>query len=139
LKAAFDYKQRHYTYGFFQIDSLPELKLNSEGKILVIEPGQTTGLLGSKREDATEELSKPHFYNLVQAALSAGGSKGQGDKGQGDKGDGFKVTSLGGRHLLLRWSRFMLHSQVAFPVPIPLSPCPLPPSKDRRCGRPAQR
>ncbi len=73
LKAAFDYKQRHYTCGFFQIDSLPELRIkNSEGKILVIEPGQTTGLLGSKREDATEvELSKPHFYNLVQAALSA--------------------------------------------------------------------
>jgi single-stranded-DNA-specific exonuclease len=73
LKAAFDYKQRHYTCGFFETNCLPELRIkNPEGKVLVIEPGQTTGLLGSKREEATEvDLSKPYFYNLVQAALSA--------------------------------------------------------------------
>ena len=74
LKAAFDYKQRHYTCGFFQTHSSPELRIkNSEGKVLVIEPGQTTGLLGSKREDAilVDIISKPHFYNLAQAALNA--------------------------------------------------------------------
>ena len=73
LKAAFDYKQRHYTCGLFPKTSLQELRIkNPEGKVLAIEPGQTKGLLGSKREDATEvDLSLPHFYNLIQAALSA--------------------------------------------------------------------
>lgn len=73
LKAAFDYKQRHYTCGFFETDSLLELRIeNPEGKVLAIELGQATGILGSKREDATEvDLSKPHFSDLVQAALNA--------------------------------------------------------------------
>ncbi len=73
LKAVFEYKQHHYTCGFFKTDSAPELRIkNSAGKILAIEPGQATGLLGSKREDATKvDLSQPHFYNLIQAALNA--------------------------------------------------------------------
>ena len=75
-KAAFDYKQRHYSCGIFKTDSLPELRIkNSEGKVLALNLGKTTGLLGSKREDATEvDLSIPHFHNLVQAALSALGN-----------------------------------------------------------------
>ncbi len=73
LKATFDYKQRSYSCGVFQRDSLAELRIkNSEGTILAIQSGKTVGLLGSKREDATEvDLSKPHFYDLIQAALSA--------------------------------------------------------------------
>lgn len=73
LKAVFDYKQRHYICGLFPKASLQELRIkNPEGKVLAIELGQTTGLLGSKREDATKvDLSTPYFYNLVQAALSA--------------------------------------------------------------------
>jgi len=73
LKAAFTYEQRHYTCGIFKTDSLPELRIkNPEAKVLAIKLGKNTGLLGSKREDAIEvDLSKPHFYNLVQAALSA--------------------------------------------------------------------
>lgn len=71
--AAFDYKQRHYTCGLFSKASLQELRIkNPEGKVLAIELGQTTGLLGSKREDAIEvNLSQPYFCNLIQAALSA--------------------------------------------------------------------
>jgi len=73
LKAAFDYKQRQYTCGFFQTDSLSELRIkNSTGEVLAIKSGQSIGLLGNKRENATEvDLSKPYFYNLVQAALTA--------------------------------------------------------------------
>jgi single-stranded-DNA-specific exonuclease len=73
LKTSFEYKQRHYICGFFQTDSLPELRIkNSAGRVLVIEPGQTTGLLGNRREDAElVDISQPHFYNLVQAALNA--------------------------------------------------------------------
>jgi single-stranded-DNA-specific exonuclease len=73
LKTVFEYKQRRYTCGFFKTDSAPELRIkNSEGIVLVIEPGKTIGLLGSKREDAKQvDLSQPHFYNLIQAALNA--------------------------------------------------------------------
>lgn len=73
VKAAFNYKQRQYTCGFFQTDSLEELRIkNSAGEVLAIKSGQTIGLLGSKRENATEvEISNPYFYNLVQAALTA--------------------------------------------------------------------
>jgi single-stranded-DNA-specific exonuclease len=72
-KAAFNYKQRQYTCGFFQTDSLAELRIkNSAGEVLAIKSGQTTGLLGSKRENATEvDLSNPYFHHLVQAALTA--------------------------------------------------------------------
>lgn len=71
--AKFAYKQRHYTCGFFPTSSLLELRIkNSEGKVLAIQPGQTTGLLGTKREDATQvDLFHPAFYSLVQAALNA--------------------------------------------------------------------
>ena len=73
LKTSFEYKQRRYICGFFETDSLPELRIkNSAGKVLVIEPGQTTGLLGNRREDAESvDIFQPHFYNLVQAALNA--------------------------------------------------------------------
>ncbi len=72
-KAEFDYKQRRYTCGFFQTDTLPELRIkNSEGTVLAIESGKNIGLLGNKRENATQvDLSQPYFYNLIQAALSA--------------------------------------------------------------------
>jgi len=72
-KAAFTYKQRHYTCGIFKTDSLSELRIkNPEAKVLAIELGKNTGLLGSKREDAIEvDLSQPYFHNLIQAALSA--------------------------------------------------------------------
>jgi single-stranded-DNA-specific exonuclease len=71
--AKFDYKQRHYTCGFFPTSSLLELRIkNDAGKVLAIQSGQNTGLLGTKREDATAvDLSQPKFYNLVQAALKA--------------------------------------------------------------------
>lgn len=71
--AKFDYKQRHYTCGFFPTSSLLELRIkNDAGKVLAIQSGQKTGLLGTKRENATlVDLSHPKFYHLVQAALKA--------------------------------------------------------------------
>ncbi len=79
--AKFDYKERHYTCGFFFTSSLLELRIkNDVGKVLAIQSGQNIGLLGTKREDATNvDLSQPKFYNLVQAALKAletGGKNG---------------------------------------------------------------
>ncbi len=73
LKAEFYHNQRRYTCGFFLKDSLQELRIrNPEGKVLAIEPGQKTGLLGKNREEASEiDISQPPYYNLVQAALLA--------------------------------------------------------------------
>jgi len=71
--AKFDYKQRHYTCGFFPTNSLLELRIKNDlGKVLAIQSGQNTGLLGTNRENAiTVDLFQPKFYNLVQAALKA--------------------------------------------------------------------
>ncbi|WP_009631665.1 single-stranded-DNA-specific exonuclease RecJ [Synechocystis sp. PCC 7509] len=71
--AKFDYKQRHYTCGFFPTNALLELRIkNDVGKVLAIQSGQNTGLLGTNRENATiVDLSQPKFYHLVQAALQA--------------------------------------------------------------------
>ena len=73
LKTVFEYKQRRYICGLFQTDSAPELRIrNAEGTVLAIEQGKNIGLLGNKREDAKiVDIYQPHFYNLVQAALSA--------------------------------------------------------------------
>ena len=73
LKTAFEYKQRRYSCGFFQIDSSAELRIrNAEGTVLAIEAGKNIGLLGNKRENAKiVDIHQPHFYHLVQAALSA--------------------------------------------------------------------
>jgi len=72
LKAQFYHKQRRYTCGIFQSDSSPELRIrNSQGQVLAIQPGESTGFLGTKREDAKEvDLSQP-FHNLIQAAFNA--------------------------------------------------------------------
>lgn len=57
----------------FPTSALLELRIkNPEGKVLAIQSGQSTGLLGTRREDATlVDLSHPDFYPLVQAALNA--------------------------------------------------------------------
>ena len=69
----FEYKQRRYTCGVFPLDNSLELRIkNTEGRILAIESGNLTGLLGSSRKDATQvDLFQPYYYNLVQAAIQA--------------------------------------------------------------------
>lgn len=72
LKAQFHHQQRCYTCGIFQNNSAPELRIrNSQGQVLAVQPGKSTGFLGTKREDAKEvDLSQP-FHNLIQAAFNA--------------------------------------------------------------------
>ncbi|MDZ7957512.1 MAG: DHH family phosphoesterase [Aulosira sp. DedQUE10] len=73
LRTTFEYKQRHYTCGIFQQGSLPELRIkNPEGKVLVMQPGQTIGLLGNSREDAQEvDVCQPQYDGIIQAAIQA--------------------------------------------------------------------
>jgi len=71
---------------------------------LVIEPGQTTGLLRetSVKTEQRVELSKPHFYNLVQLSVQRFGAQKDRDKGDKETREIVQVTSLAesGRHLL---------------------------------------
>ncbi len=73
LKTNFQYNQRQYTCGIYQNDVSPELRIkNPEGKVLVMHPGRTIGLLGINRQDATEvDLSQPKYDSIIKAALQA--------------------------------------------------------------------
>lgn len=73
LRTTFKYNQRQYTCGVYQNNSLPELRIkNSDGKVLVMHPGSTIGLLGTNREDALEiDLSLPQYDSIIQAAMQA--------------------------------------------------------------------
>lgn len=73
LKSTFEYNHRHYTCGIYQNGELPELRIkNSEGKILAIQPGQSSGLVGTNRQDAKiVDVSQPQYDGIIQAALQA--------------------------------------------------------------------
>ena len=73
LKAEFHYQQRRYTCGIFSTESAQELRIrNFAGQVLAIQPDQTIGFLGTKREDAKQvDVSQPHFYDLIKAAFKA--------------------------------------------------------------------
>jgi len=73
LRTTFNYNQRHYTCGIYQNGSLRELRIkNPEGKVLVVEHGQTVGLLGTNREEARViDVSQPQYDSIIQAALQA--------------------------------------------------------------------
>lgn len=70
-KAEFEHNQRYYTCSLDQ--SLNELRIrNTEGKVLAIQKGQKIGLLGLRREDASEvDVTQPHYYQLIKAATRA--------------------------------------------------------------------
>ncbi len=71
--ADFYHKQRKYSCGLYEMLSYQELRIkNSDGKVLVLQPEHTKGLLGKNRDEAEEfDASQPHFYSLIQAALKA--------------------------------------------------------------------
>ncbi len=70
-KAEFYFNERRYTCSVDEF--LNELRIrNSEGKVLAIQKGQRTGLLGTKREDAQEvDITQPRYFQLIKAARSA--------------------------------------------------------------------
>ncbi len=70
-KADFYHNERRYTCSLWE--SLNELRIrNAEGKVLVIQKGQRTGLLGFKRDDAKQvDVTQPHYYQLIKAATRA--------------------------------------------------------------------
>ncbi len=70
-KAEFHYNQRRYTCSLWE--PLNELRIrNPEGKVLAIQKGQRSGLLGDKREDAKQvDVTQPPYYQLIKAAIQA--------------------------------------------------------------------
>ncbi|MGM3304482.1 single-stranded-DNA-specific exonuclease RecJ [Anabaena sp. WFMT] len=73
LRANFEYKQRQYTCGVYQNGVDSELRIkNPEGKVLVMQPGDNHGLLGSSRDDAKKvDLCLPQYDGIIQAAIQA--------------------------------------------------------------------
>lgn len=73
MKADFYYNKRKYTCGISKTDSSQELRIRNErGEVLAIEQGKRIGLQGKRRESSREvDVSQPHFYNIIKAALSA--------------------------------------------------------------------
>jgi single-stranded-DNA-specific exonuclease len=69
----FEYQQRRYTCGVYQNGAGSELRIkNSEGKVLVMQPGHIIGLLGTNRQNAKEvDISQPQYDCIIQAAFQA--------------------------------------------------------------------
>ncbi|MGB7442506.1 MAG: single-stranded-DNA-specific exonuclease RecJ [Coleofasciculaceae cyanobacterium] len=76
-KADFNFKERHYTCNLIEKRDgnsvIKELKIiNPEGKVLLIQKGQKTGLLGFRKENAKEvNVTQEPYYQLIKAATCA--------------------------------------------------------------------
>jgi single-stranded-DNA-specific exonuclease len=70
---SFEYNQRQYTCGFYKNGIEAELRIkNTEGNVLVMQPGHLIGLLGTNRQNAKEvDISQPQYDSIIQAALQA--------------------------------------------------------------------
>jgi len=73
MKAEFYYDCHKYICSLVQVDFVKELKIkNHQGLVLAVKQGAKIGLLGKSRHNAKQvDVSKPHFYNVVKAAMSA--------------------------------------------------------------------
>ncbi|WP_414622201.1 single-stranded-DNA-specific exonuclease RecJ [Calothrix sp. CCY 0018] len=73
VRTTFEYGDRQYICGIYQKGSSAELRIKSpENKILAVQSGQDTGLLGISREQAQKvDISQPPYCDIIQAALKA--------------------------------------------------------------------
>ncbi|MEG4800422.1 hypothetical protein QUB63_06460 [Microcoleus sp. ARI1-B5] len=73
MKAEFYYDCHRYICSLVQVDFIKELKIkNHQGFVLAVKQGEKIGLLGKSRHNAKQvDVSKPHFYNVIKAAMSA--------------------------------------------------------------------
>jgi single-stranded-DNA-specific exonuclease len=69
----FYYSKRKYMCSVLQVGTVKELRIrNPEGQVLAIQPQQRRGLLGNRRQETKEiDVSQPHYFNLLRAALNA--------------------------------------------------------------------
>jgi TolA-binding protein len=73
MKAEFYFDCHKYICSLVQVDFVKELKIkNHQGFVLAVKQGEKMGLLGKSRHNAKQvDVSKPHFYNVIKAAMSA--------------------------------------------------------------------
>jgi TolA-binding protein len=73
MKAEFYFDCHKYICSLVQVDFVKELKIkNHQGFVLAVKQGEKIGLLGKSRHDSKQvDVSKPHFYNVIKAAMSA--------------------------------------------------------------------
>ena len=73
MKAEFYFDCHKYICSLVQVDFVKELKIkNHQGFVLAVKQGEKIGLLGKSRHNSKKvDVSKPHFYNVIKAALSA--------------------------------------------------------------------
>lgn len=69
----FYYSKRQYSCSISTVGDTKELRIkNPEGQILAVQPQQRQGLLGRRRDDAEAvDISHPHYFNLIRAAIDA--------------------------------------------------------------------
>jgi single-stranded-DNA-specific exonuclease len=69
----FYYSKRKYYCMVEAIDADRKLQIrNLEGQVLIVQPQQKRGFLSKNQADMQEvDLSQPHYFNLIRAALSA--------------------------------------------------------------------
>ncbi|MEG4065778.1 hypothetical protein QUA42_00235 [Microcoleus sp. Pol11C2] len=73
MKAEFYFDCHKYICSLVQVEFVKELKIkNHQGFVLAVKQGEKIGLLGKSRHNAKQvDVSKPHFYNVIKAAMSA--------------------------------------------------------------------
>lgn len=70
-RTTFTHRNRHYQCSLAQAGQELRIK-NDQNQVLAVQQGQRVGLLGESRESATTvDVTKPHFYSLIKAAIAA--------------------------------------------------------------------
>ena len=69
----FPFNNRTYTCNITTVDGQRELHIyNPDGQLLATRPKETWGFLGKSRAEAQPvDVSQPHYFNLIRAALNA--------------------------------------------------------------------
>ncbi|MDX2229472.1 MAG: single-stranded-DNA-specific exonuclease RecJ [Leptolyngbyaceae cyanobacterium bins.349] len=72
-RADFVYGDRCYSCRLVEVDNGKQLRLrNAQGQVLVLQQGQRIGILHKSANESLEvDVSQPHYYNLIKAALNA--------------------------------------------------------------------
>ena len=66
---SFQYRERPYACSLWNANEL-RIK-NAQGKVLTVNRGQRNGVLELSKEAKTVDITQPHYYGLIKAALAA--------------------------------------------------------------------
>ena len=66
---SFQYRERPYACSLWNLNEL-RIK-NAQGKVLAVNRGQRNGVLEPSKDSKTVDVTQPHYYGLIKAALAA--------------------------------------------------------------------